>query len=276
MAGFPSSGRGPCSLLPIYISPARLASSTLLALPSYQHQELGGVRCAKASGSHDLKYTRGTFQQKSRERGKEGGEVTVSVSDQIKQRGMEEGFKSIRNNAQRCLQPCFLLDEQELGCIYAQKRSAAWLQVLKNHDDILNHIATLNHQMTNHLFTLFFYFVCERRGHKIRISASPKRKVTVTLLASIESRQFGASLNQTLMDGEVLWWQGYGNMTLNTVYLPSSGHNCPRQTLLIVCVWGGCGWRYAWEGRKRKMRLKKREEKEKHLKTLSITVCYLE
>lgn len=41
-----------------------------------------------------------------------------------------------------------------------------------------------------------------------------------------------------------------------------------------VCVWGGCGWRYAWEGRKRKMRLKK--NKEKHLKTLSITVCYLE
>lgn len=49
-----------------------------------------------------------TKEQRERER---GGEVTVSVSDQIKQKGMEEGFKSIRNNVQRCLQSCFVLDE---------------------------------------------------------------------------------------------------------------------------------------------------------------------
>lgn len=35
MAGFPSSGRGPCSLLAIYISSAWLASPALLAQPTY-------------------------------------------------------------------------------------------------------------------------------------------------------------------------------------------------------------------------------------------------
>lgn len=56
------------------------------------------------------------------------------------------------------------------------------------------------------------------------------------------------------------------NMTLNTVCLPSSGHNCHRQTLPIVCIWRGCGWRYSWEGRKRKARLEKKNTKTKILK----------
>lgn len=104
MAGFSASSRGPRSLLPIYIS--AVSAADLLAARVCG----GGEVCEGFRHPRSKVYQRDVSTKEQRER-ERGGEVTVSVSDQIKRRGMEEGFRSIRNNAQRCLQPCFFQDE---------------------------------------------------------------------------------------------------------------------------------------------------------------------
>lgn len=108
-------------------------------------------------------------------------------------------------------------------------------------------------------FVFFVFFVfSESRGCKIWISTSakkymgclfgievnwcyPRAEYPVWIVWSFTIKEFtvGGANNSSWGNPWQWWWWGNEDMTLNTVCLPSSGHNCPRQTL-PHCVYGGC------------------------------------